>query len=140
MVLTLHLKVCTLDGKLIYVKTGVRYKGNFSDIQPITEALASDIIKLFEVDCVQYYIAKLIRNNYEYTVCYSYDFASDGVFHNMKKIIGTPSGDLYEHMSTKFNIKRELNEMIVIDFLLNNIDRHTRNFGFIWAYEICTAI
>lgn len=64
----------------------------------------------------------------------SYDFLKEGEsLLSARKLLGTYSGDnLYQdfiNIVPKF--KSDIDKMIIMDFLINNIDRHLRNFSVI---------
>ncbi|MCC0686628.1 MULTISPECIES: hypothetical protein [unclassified Clostridioides] len=120
----------TLNNQLIYIKTGLRYRNTYSDIQPITEALVSDILHNLGINHVRYYYTKLEKNDKIFDVCYSYDFAKDSRYITMREFVGNSDIDLYIYLIKELNInKKELDTMIIVDFIINNIDRHLRNFG-----------
>ncbi|MCC0697234.1 HipA domain-containing protein [Clostridioides sp. ES-S-0048-02] len=119
-----------LNGKLVYIKTGVKYRNTYSDIQPLTEVLVSQILDSLKVNHVKYYYDKMNRNNKIYDVCYSFDFAEGYKYTTIRELVGTNNSDLYTHLINNLYLdKKELDTMIIVDFLINNIDRHLRNFG-----------
>ncbi|HBE9444665.1 hypothetical protein [Clostridioides difficile] len=120
----------TLNNQLIYIKTGLRYRNTYSDIQPLTEALVSDILHNLGINHVRYYYTKLEKSDKIFDVCYSYDFAKDSRYITMREFVGNSDIDLYTYLIKELNInKKELDTMIIVDFIINNIDRHLRNFG-----------
>lgn len=121
----------TKNGKLIFIKTGVINRIGCSNIQPITEVLASDILELFQINHTKYYLDKIERKGKQYTVCYSYDFVGAGEFISMRNLVTRGEND-YEIVTNAFpKLIKEIDTMIIVDFLINNIDRHYRNFGII---------
>lgn len=128
----------TIDGELVFIKTGVRYRVNsYSDIQPITEVLVSDILDLLGVDHAKYYFDYLERGGKTYPVCYSYDFAKDKRYIAMSEfgVSQNNAQTAYNTLCTTLGIKKELDTMIVVDCLINNIDRHFRNFGMLMSED-----
>lgn len=121
----------TKNGALIFIKTGMVTRIGCSDIQPITEVLVSDILELFEINYTKYYLDKIERKGKDYTVCYSYDFTKGGEFISMRNLVSRGEND-YEIVTNTFpEFIREIDTMLVVDFLINNIDRHYRNFGIV---------
>lgn len=119
-----------LNGQLIYIKTGVKYRNTYSNIQPLTEVLVSQILDSLKVNHVKYYYDTINRNDKSYDICYSFDFANSSKYITMRELVGNNNDDLYNHLVNNLNInKKELDTMIIVDFLINNIDRHLRNFG-----------
>ncbi len=126
-----------IDGKKIYIKAGLYNRGAYSKIQPLTEVLVSDILQFLKVDHVKYYYnPKQERNGKYYEVCYSYDFATNGEFISMRHLVNRGEDD-YKIVTSTFKEYREvIDTMIVVDFLINNIDRHYRNFGLVKSNDL----
>lgn len=128
----------TIDGELVFIKTGLKYTVNaYSDIQPITEVLVSDILDILGVDHARYYFDYLERDGKTYPVCYSYDFAKKRRYSAMSEF-GVSQKDAqtaYTMLCKRLGIKKELDTMIVVDCLINNIDRHFRNFGMLMSED-----
>lgn len=126
-----------IKGKKVYIKTGTKLKNKFSELEPISEAIAYEIINKFNVDCAVNYVEKMhIPNiNKEVLVSVSEDFLKDetDTLLSIRSVLGNINRDnLYESTTSIFsNFKIDIDRMIVMDFLINNIDRHLRNFSVI---------
>ncbi|MEG0672186.1 HipA domain-containing protein [Clostridium sp.] len=123
-------------GKKVYIKTGTKLKNRFSNLEPISEAMGYEIINKFYIDCAVNYIEKMNIPNIdtEVLVSVSEDFLEDDeALLSIRSILGNVSReDLYSTITTMLpNFKVDIDRMIVMDFLINNIDRHLRNFSVI---------
>lgn len=123
-----------VDEKKVFIKTGSKVKNKFSVLEPISEVIASEIIEKFNIECAKNTLSEMILPNLEgkVTVSVSVDFLGEGEFlMSIRSLLGNMSRDnLYEKVITIIpNCKLDLDKMIVMDFLLNNIDRHLRNFS-----------
>lgn len=125
-----------IDGKKVFIKTGTKFKNRFSVLEPISEVIASEIISKFNIECVhnELKMMKLPIEQKEILASVSYDFLEEGeTLLSARTLLGTYSGDnLYQdfiNIVPKF--KCDIDKMIIMDFLINNIDRHLRNFSVI---------
>lgn len=127
------------EGKLCIIKSGSLQRGKFSVLEPVSECIVSDLLELLGVSHAINYLDKIYVDKYKYnlTVNASINFLNeDEVLLSAKKIVRNYSGDLYDNLVSLFpQFKIDLNNMILVDFLINNIDRHLRNFGIIERYN-----
>ena len=126
----------SVDGKKVFIKTGTKLKNKFSVLEPVSEAIASEIISKFNIDCAKNKLSKIILPNIkeEVLVSISEDFLKDDEeMMSIRTILGnTNRENLYEKViSLTPNLRLDVDRMIVMDFLINNIDRHLRNFSVI---------
>lgn len=125
-----------IDGKKAFIKTGTKLKNKFSILEPVSEVIASEIIKKFNIECAENKLTKmqLPGLNDEVIVNVSTDFLNENEsLMSIRSLLGNTSREnLYEKIiSILPNFKMDIDRMIVIDFLINNIDRHLRNFSVI---------
>lgn len=139
--------VGNLDGNCYYFKSGsLSSSGYFSNRQPYSEVMAFRIGKQLKFpNLVETFLTNIElpeTDNYlnqSAVVSYTKDFKPN----NMSSYSGIhyfiePSelkknyNNLYSFISTKFGFaKRDLDTMILFDFIIANVDRHLNNFGFI---------
>ena len=124
------------DGKSYIVKTGEYSKPRFSTLEPVTEVICCEIIKLLGVNCANYFLEEVILEGNDYwktqkVLCsFSENFLLEGdnLIH-ASKILGLKNRRAnYLDLIKSFN-ELDINNMLVVDYLLNNTDRHLRNFG-----------
>jgi hypothetical protein len=74
---------------------------------------------------------KTLTDNNKVLVTISKSFIPrEAVFHTCEKLFPEFKSDLYQaFVALSPSIKRQLDQMIVFDFIINNTDRHTKNFG-----------
>lgn len=125
-----------IDNKKVFIKTGTKLRNRFSILEPVSEVISSEIIKKFNIECAENVLTKmkLPGFNDEVVVNISKDFLEhDESLMSIRSILGNIDRDnLYEKIiSILPDFKIDIDRMIVIDFLINNIDRHLRNFSVI---------
>lgn len=125
-----------IDGKKVFIKTGTKLKNRFSILEPVSEVIASEIIRKFNIECAISTLSKMKLPSYneEVIVNISEDFLKDNEsLMSIRSILGNDSREnLYKQVIVIIpNFKVDIDKMIVMDFLINNIDRHLRNFSVI---------
>jgi serine/threonine-protein kinase HipA len=125
-----------IDGKKVYIKTGTKFRNKFSVLEPVSEAIASEIIAKFNLACAHNWVSemKLPEFDKEEVVNISEDFLNaDESLLSIRSLLGNNiSNDLYKDVLLIIpNFKVDIDRMIVMDFLINNIDRHLRNFSLV---------
>ena len=134
----------SVDGSLIKkwvydVKDRILIKEGRSDNnqEPYNEAIASKIMKILSIDHVEYLLKTI--NNRKVSVCKCM-VNSDTEFITASHIFDTQMNKnknpykQYIEICKKnglADISGKLNEMIIMDFIMGNTDRHKRNFGII---------
>ena len=134
----------TVDGNLRkkWVSRGIeRYllkEGRYDEKQePFNEVIASKIMQEFNIEHVSYGLIRSERKNMPLCICMCM------VDRNIEYISGQYVLDTEEKMNrnnyTRYidtckkrgilDVKERLDEMMVIDFIIGNTDRHTGNFG-----------
>lgn len=126
----------SVDGKKVFIKTGTKLRNKFSILEPISEVISSEIINKFNIDCAKNKLSKIVLPNIneEVLVSISEDFVKDNEeIMSIRSILGNVSREnLYDKVVALIpNLKIDIDRMIVMDFLINNIDRHLRNFSII---------
>lgn len=129
------------DGDLLYVKTGKLSYGKFSNLEPLSECIASDIgsllgLNVIATDCADIDIKGVegVKDQIA-TVSYTKSYVGEGeVFYSVYKLEG--DGVTYDLLVNKYpQFKEDFNKMILFDFIINNTDRHLNNFGFILSSD-----
>ncbi|MGL4949227.1 MAG: hypothetical protein ACRC5M_02505 [Anaeroplasmataceae bacterium] len=134
---------CDITGVKHFIKSGEYRFFKFSDTQPLSELLASRVAKVMGISCVETFIDRIDLTVQEgeviprVLVSYTKDFLnSNESYIPIIKLLSDKdirSNNLYELLITKFpDYKIRVDEMILFDFLINNVDRHLGNFGFIF--------
>lgn len=128
--------VGNVDGKKVFIKTGTKFRNKFSILEPVSEVIASEIIRKFTIPCAVNTIGKrkLPSLDQETIVNISEDFLEeDESLLSIRRILGSSSREnLYENIISIIpSFKLDIDRMIVMDFLINNIDRHLRNFSIV---------
>lgn len=128
-----------IDEQKVYIKTGTKLKNKFSVLEPISEVIASEIIAKFNIECAANTLSKIKLPNFneEVMVNISGNFLKDNEsLMSIRSILGnTDRENLYEKVISIIpNFKIDIDRMIVMDFLINNIDRHLNliGSGIIW--------
>ncbi|MGH4120458.1 HipA domain-containing protein [Clostridium sp.] len=123
-----------VDGEKVFIKTGTKLKNKFSILEPVSEVVASKIIKKFNIECAVNTLSKmkLPGFNEEVIVNISENFLKENeLLMSIRSILGNDNREnLYKQVIDIIpNFKTDIDKMIVMDFLINNIDRHLRNFS-----------
>lgn len=123
-----------MDGKKVFIKTGTKLKNRFSILEPVSEVIASEIIGKFNIGCAVNTLNKMRLPGFseEIIVNISENFLKDNEsLMSIRSILGNTSREnIYDKVIAIIpNFKVDIDRMIVIDFLINNIDRHLRNFS-----------
>lgn len=125
-----------IDNKKVFIKTGTKLRNRFSILEPVSEVISSEIIKKFNIECAENVLSKMKLPGFkdEVVVNISKDFLEyDETLMSIRSLLGNMDREnLYEKIiSILPEFKIDIDRMIVIDFLINNIDRHLRNFSVI---------
>lgn len=123
-----------IDDKKVFIKTGTKLRNKFSILEPVSEVVASEIIRKFNIECAINTLSKmkLPSFNEEVIVSISEDFLKENEsLMSIRSILGNAGREnLYDKVISIIpNFKIDIDKMIVMDFLINNIDRHLRNFS-----------
>lgn len=122
-----------------YYKSGSLSYGDFSKHEPIIEVICSKYLKLLGIDGVEYWLEDIHSKGGKYfdeqiiTCCVSDSFLKE---EELFIPVGKHYSDLdrltYEKIIADFpQFELKINEMLIFDFLVNNVDRHFYNFGYI---------
>ena len=128
-----------------YYKSGALHYGIFNKIQPIVECICSAIRVSLGFNGVNYKL-ELIKSKgsedfepQDILCCVSENFLKpDETLITFAKHYKSYKGTLtYEKLITDFNqFEEEINQTLIFDFIVNNIDRHFNNFGYIVNSDI----
>lgn len=126
----------SVDGKKVFIKTGTKLRSKFSVLEPVSEVIASEIISKFNIECANNKLSTITLPNIkeEVLVSISEDFVKENEeMMSIRSILGNTSREnLYDKVVELIpELKLDIDRMIVMDFLINNIDRHLRNFSVI---------
>lgn len=132
--------------KYIRVENGVKYlvksgrgdgKSNTSILEPITECICYELANLMGIPCAEYYL----ENEGDEILCVSkwfYDENKEKFYsaNKLLRILELSRENLYNtFIKYAPSIEQDLNNMIVFDYIVNNTDRHLKNFGFLMKGE-----
>lgn len=123
-----------IAGKKVFIKTGTKLKSKFSILEPVSEVIASEIIRKFNIECAVNTLSEMELPNLKSKVLVniSDNFLKDNEsLMSIRSILGNTSREkLYDTVVSIIpQFKLDIDRMIVMDFLINNIDRHLRNFS-----------
>ena len=129
-----------------FFKTGLIHYGIYSNKSPVIECICYDVAKALGINSIRYDLINLhTKGNddileQDFIACYSKDFTinlnDDEVIisaYDFLKINNIKlDADLYKSLVTKFpEVRKDIDKMIIFDFIINNEDRHLNNFNFI---------
>lgn len=104
-----------------------------SILEPVTECICYELSKLMGMDCAEYTLEK--RNGRLVSVSKWFYNEEEERFYSanrLMRILGISRENLYNKLVENFpNIKMNLNNMIIFDYIVNNTDRHLKNFAFL---------
>ena len=126
--------VRVVDGNKYLVKSGRgNEKSKTSILEPVTECICYELAKLMGIDCAEYRLEE--DNSGLLSVSkWFYDDDKEKFYsaNKLMKILGISRENLYSKLINNIpNIKQDLNNMIIYDYIVNNTDRHLKNFGFL---------
>jgi serine/threonine-protein kinase HipA len=128
--------------KYIRVVNGTKYlvksgrgdgKSKTSILEPVTECICYELAKLMGIDCAEYTLEEKYGELLSLSKWF-YDDTKEKFYsaNKLMKILDISRENLYENLIGNIsNIKQDLNNMIVYDYIVNNTDRHLKNFGFL---------
>lgn len=123
-----------IDGDRVLLKSG---SGSYQQ-EPYNEVLASTIMKRLGIPCVQY--SHTIIGDTPYSMCSDFITSETELIpaHNIIKSRKKPNNkSLLEHYVDccvecgVADIRHNINQMLTLDFIIVNEDRHLNNFGLI---------
>lgn len=131
-VYTKYIKV--IDGHKYLVKSG-RGDGRkkTSILEPVTECICYEIAKQMGIDCAEY----LLKEKDGELLSISKWFYNENVeifysANKLMKISNITRENLYNKLINNiYGIQKDIDHMIVFDYIVNNTDRHLKNFGFL---------
>jgi len=132
--LGVYTKYVRLVGEKKYlVKSGRGDKSKTSILEPVTECICYELAELMEIDCAKYSL-EICESELVSVSEWFYDETEEKFYsaNKLMKILNISRENLYEKLVKNIpNIKENLNNMIVFDYIVNNTDRHLKNFGFL---------
>lgn len=123
-----------VDGDRVLFKAG---SGSYQQ-EPYNEVLATSIMKRLGVDCAEYSLTLI--GDKPYSACKDFVTSETELVtaHNILKSVKKPNNkSVYEHYIDCCkgwgidDIQHSLNQMLTLDFIIVNEDRHLNNFGLI---------
>lgn len=133
------------NDKNYYYKSGTFHYGSFSKIQPVIECICSKIRSKLGFYGVDYELQNIKTNGcedfeaQEILCCKSKNFLGDeeSLITFAKHYKNSNEKITYEKLINDFSEFEEfINQTLVFDFIVNNIDRHFNNFGYISNGEV----
>lgn len=126
--------VRVVNGDKYLVKSGRGDgKNKTSILEPVTECICYELAKLMGIDCAEY----ILEEDNEELLSVSkwfYDETKEKFYsaNKLMRILGISRENLYDKLVKNIPaIEQDLNNMIVYDYIVNNTDRHLKNFGFL---------
>ena len=128
----LRKKWTIIDGKRCLIKGG----SGVTQQEPYNEVIASELMEKLNIPHVPYRI--IMQGDYPYSVCEDFIDAdtelisADYIMKSQKKANHLTTYQHYLNCCAAFgisNAQQAVDQMIVIDYLLANTDRHYNNFG-----------
>ena len=128
----LRKKWTIIDGKRCLIKGG----SGVNQQEPYNEVIASELMEKLNIPHVPYRI--IMQGDYPYSVCEDFIDAdtelisADYIMKSQKKANHLTTYQHYLNCCAAFgisNAQQAVDQMIVIDYLLANTDRHYNNFG-----------
>lgn len=129
-----------IDGVHYIAKTGEYRKPKFSNLSPVVEVICYEMISKLGVVCAENYLytcivaPSLLWGAQQAIVSLSKDFLCDGetLLHASKILNSKKRRVSYSDLILGFpNNVLDINNMLIVDYILNNTDRHHKNFGLI---------
>ncbi|NFQ38146.1 HipA domain-containing protein [Clostridium botulinum] len=131
-VYTKYIKI--VDGQKYLVKSGRGDgKSKSSILEPITECICYELANLMEINCAEYTLEE-VDDELVSISKWLYDESKEKFYsaNKLMRILGITRDDLYNKLISNIkNVEIDLNNMIVYDYIVNNTDRHLKNFGFL---------
>lgn len=122
-----------VNGTRYLVKSGRGNNKNISILEPVTECICYELSKLMNISCAEYFL----EENNDDVLCVSkwfYDESEESFYsaNRIMKILNISKKDLYNSLIQNMpQCKIDIDNMIVFDYIVNNTDRHLKNFGFL---------
>ena len=123
-----------VDGNRVLLKTG---SGSYQQ-EPYNEVLATAIMKRLGINCTEYTLTLI--GDKPYSACEDFITSETELVtaHNILKSVKKPNDkSVYEHYIDCCkelgiaDIQHSINQMLTLDFIIVNEDRHLNNFGLI---------
>ena len=127
-----------ISDNLYLAKTGSFKKPRFSKLEPVIEVICCEVIKLLGISCANYSLKELNISGNAYWKLQKVLCSLSEIFLNENESLVSASKLMnvknarvsYSDLLKVFN-KLDINNMLVVDYLINNTDRHLRNFALI---------
>lgn len=120
------------------VKSGRDNGEKSSVLEPVTECICYELANLMGVKCAEYSLEE--KNKVLYSVSkWFYDEEKESFYsaNKLMKILKLDRNNLYNELIQVFpQVKMDLNNMIIFDYIVNNTDRHLKNFGFLEEKQV----
>lgn len=131
-----------LNDKIYYVKAGEKdHFGNYTNLQPYSEIMCYRLSRqLGFTNVIETDIAEVCNDDQYFIVSYTTSFlGNEESYRHMFSMIDENllnSVDLHSNILEIFPSYRSfLSTMLLFDFIVLNVDRHFKNFGFIESEE-----
>ncbi len=122
-----------INGTKYLVKSGRGYDERISILEPVTECICYELSKLMNIPCAEYFLE--VNNDEVLSVSkWFYDESKETFYsaNRLMKIFNIKRENLFSYIMNEMpQCKNDINNMIVFDYIVNNTDRHMKNFGFL---------
>lgn len=123
-----------LDGQKYLVKSGRGDgKKKSSVLEPVTECICYEIAKQMGIECAEYSLEEQDGELLSISKWF-YDESIERFYsaNKLMRILGLTRENLYDKFINNIeDIQIHIDNMIVFDYIVNNTDRHLKNFGFL---------
>lgn len=131
-VYTKYIKI--IDGHKYLVKSGRGDgKKKTSILEPVTECICYEIAKEMGIHCAEYLLEESNGDILSISKWF-YDETLETFYsaNKLMKISNLTRENLYNNLIANIQgIQKDIDNMIVFDYIVNNTDRHLKNFGFL---------
>ena len=123
-----------VDGHKYLVKSGRGDgKKKSSVLEPVTECICYELAKQMGIDCAEYSLEEQDGELLSISKWF-YDESIERFYsaNRLMRILGLTRENLYDKLINNIeDIQIHIDNMIVFDYIVNNTDRHLKNFGFL---------
>lgn len=125
------------EGRLIYIKTHSKSYLMSPRFECENECFVSEYFELLGLPSVKYYLDTLIEGGVKKKICYSYDFVcgkrTEHLLSFMPNLMKLRGVERFEFLKSNCPyLISELNKILIMDFLIQNDDRHLRNIQLVF--------
>ena len=130
--------IILINNEKYLVKSGRgENEGDSSSLEPVTECICYELAKLMGIPSAEYYLEEKEGVLLSLSKWFYNDEEEEFYSANrLMRILKISKENLYYKLIKEFpKLEIDINNMIVFDYIINNTDRHLKNFGFIQRDE-----